>query len=144
MRCCRLQVSHLHTQPLLETSIQNLTSILSMNLMIQPNQICLIVKLYNNRPELLPDNNELHCIILKLMCTFVLLSADNVHMKAFSFLFLERIWTIRVLIKHTRITGIKVIAYAGYSYGFPIAIAESVSRKSYPLYGCPEPAQIRF
>lgn len=28
-----------------------------MNLMIQPNQICLIVKLYNNRPELLPDNN---------------------------------------------------------------------------------------
>lgn len=29
-----------------------------MNLMIQPNQICLIVKLYNNRPELLPDSNE--------------------------------------------------------------------------------------
>ena len=29
-----------------------------MNLMIQPNQICLIVKLYNNRPELLPDRNE--------------------------------------------------------------------------------------
>ena len=28
-----------------------------MNLMIQPNQICLIVKLYNNRPELLPDSN---------------------------------------------------------------------------------------
>ena len=25
--------------------------------MIQPNQICLIVKLYNNRPELLPDSN---------------------------------------------------------------------------------------
>lgn len=25
---------------------------------IQPNQICLIVKLYNNRPELLPDSNE--------------------------------------------------------------------------------------
>lgn len=32
---------------------------LSMNLMIQPNQICLIVKLYNNRPELLPDSNDL-------------------------------------------------------------------------------------
>lgn len=31
-----------------------------MNLMIQPNQICLIVKLYNNRPELLPDSNGLH------------------------------------------------------------------------------------
>ena len=30
-----------------------------MNLMIQPNQICLIVKLYNNRPELLPDSNVL-------------------------------------------------------------------------------------
>ena len=28
-----------------------------MNLMIQANQICLIVKLYNNRPELLPDSN---------------------------------------------------------------------------------------
>lgn len=28
-----------------------------MNLMIQPNQICLIVKLYNNRPKLLPDSN---------------------------------------------------------------------------------------
>ncbi len=25
--------------------------------MIQPNQICLIVKLYNNRPELLPDSH---------------------------------------------------------------------------------------
>ena len=34
-----------------------------MNLMIQPNQICLIVKLYNNRPELLPDSNE---IVLKM------------------------------------------------------------------------------
>lgn len=29
-----------------------------MNLMIQPNQICLIVKLYNNRPGLLPDSND--------------------------------------------------------------------------------------
>ena len=29
-----------------------------MNLMIQLNQICLIVKLYNNRPKLLPDSNE--------------------------------------------------------------------------------------
>ena len=28
-----------------------------MNLLIQPNQICLIVKFYNNRPELLPDSN---------------------------------------------------------------------------------------
>ena len=41
----------------LGTSLQNLTAILSMNLMIQPNQICLIVKLYNNRPKLLPDSN---------------------------------------------------------------------------------------
>ena len=32
--------------------------------MIQPNQICLIVKLYNNRPELLPDSNG----IAKLIC----------------------------------------------------------------------------
>ena len=31
-----------------------------MNLMIQPNQICLIVKLYNNRPELLPDSNDIY------------------------------------------------------------------------------------
>ena len=30
-----------------------------MNLMIQPNQICLIVKLYNNHPELLPDSNDI-------------------------------------------------------------------------------------
>ena len=29
-----------------------------MNLMVLPNQVCLIVKLYNNRPELLPDSNE--------------------------------------------------------------------------------------
>ena len=29
-----------------------------MNWMVQPNQLCLIVKLYNNRPELLPDSNE--------------------------------------------------------------------------------------
>lgn len=29
-----------------------------MTLMIQPNQICLIVKLYNIRPELLPDSND--------------------------------------------------------------------------------------
>ena len=29
-----------------------------MNLMIQPNQICLIVKLYNNRPGILPDSND--------------------------------------------------------------------------------------
>ena len=34
-----------------------------MNLMIQPNQICLIVKLYNNRPKLLPDSNEVVKII---------------------------------------------------------------------------------
>ena len=46
-------------QPISETSLQNLTAILSMNLMIQPNQICLIVKLYNNRPKLLPDSNSL-------------------------------------------------------------------------------------
>ena len=29
-----------------------------MNWMVLPNQVCLIVKLYNNRPELLPDSNE--------------------------------------------------------------------------------------
>ena len=28
-----------------------------MNWMVLPNQVCLIVKLYNNRPELLPDSN---------------------------------------------------------------------------------------
>lgn len=39
-----------------------------MNLMIQPNQICLIVKLYNNRPELLPDSNEAH---MKIITIFV-------------------------------------------------------------------------
>ena len=41
----------------LKTSLQNLTKILSMNWMFLPNQVCLIVKLYN-RPELLPDSNE--------------------------------------------------------------------------------------
>ena len=30
-----------------------------MNWMVLPNQVCLIVKFYNNRPELLPDSNEL-------------------------------------------------------------------------------------
>lgn len=45
-----------------------------MNLMIQPNQICLIVKLYNNRPKLLPDNNDFDlsnylCIFIKCMPT---------------------------------------------------------------------------
>ena len=29
-----------------------------MNWMVLPNQVCLIVKLYNNRPELLPDSND--------------------------------------------------------------------------------------
>ena len=46
--------------------MQNLTAILSMNLMIQPNQICLIVKLYNNRPELLPDSNDLFLLLFNL------------------------------------------------------------------------------
>lgn len=39
-----------------------------MNLMIQPNQICLIVKLYNNRPELLPDSNDLFLLLFNLFC----------------------------------------------------------------------------
>ena len=30
-----------------------------MNWMVLPNQVCLIVKLYNNRPELLPDSNDI-------------------------------------------------------------------------------------
>ena len=34
-----------------------------MNLMIQPNQICLIVKLYNNCLELLPDSNDITYVI---------------------------------------------------------------------------------
>ena len=29
-----------------------------MNLMVQPNRLCLIVKLYINRPELLPDTHD--------------------------------------------------------------------------------------
>ena len=29
-----------------------------MNWMVLPNQVCLIVKLYNNRPGLLPDSND--------------------------------------------------------------------------------------
>ncbi len=29
-----------------------------MNWMVLPNQLCLFVKLYNYRPELLPDSNE--------------------------------------------------------------------------------------
>ena len=45
-----------------------------MNLMIQPNQICLIVKLYNNRPKLLPDSNELIFIILAEKSTL-----ENLH-----------------------------------------------------------------
>ena len=36
-----------------------------MNLMIQPNQICLIVKLYNNRPELLPDSHDINIQMIK-------------------------------------------------------------------------------
>ena len=43
--------------PYEENSLQNLTTILSMNLMVLPNQLYLIVKLYNNRPELLPDTH---------------------------------------------------------------------------------------
>jgi len=27
--------------------------------MVLPNLLCLIVKLYNNRPEILPDSNDL-------------------------------------------------------------------------------------
>ena len=30
-----------------------------MNLMVLPNQLYLIVKLYNNRPELLPDTHAI-------------------------------------------------------------------------------------
>ena len=30
-----------------------------MNWMVLPNQVCLIVKLYNNRPGLLPDSNDI-------------------------------------------------------------------------------------
>ena len=43
--------------PYEENSLQNLTTILSMNLMVLPNQLYLIVKLYNNRPELLPGTH---------------------------------------------------------------------------------------
>ena len=28
-----------------------------MNWMVLPNNVCLIIKLYNKRPELLPDSN---------------------------------------------------------------------------------------
>lgn len=35
--------------------------------MVLPNQVCLIVKLYNNRPELLPDSND-KMILFKLYC----------------------------------------------------------------------------
>lgn len=54
-----------------------------MNLMIQPNQICLIVKLYNNRPELLPDSNDY--LPQKTMQQMVLpqyLKAFNLNLKA--------------------------------------------------------------
>ena len=34
-----------------------------MNWMVLPNQVCLIVKLYNNRPGLLPDSNATFLII---------------------------------------------------------------------------------
>lgn len=33
-----------------------------MNLMVLPNQLYLIVKLYNNRPELLPDTHDLEIL----------------------------------------------------------------------------------
>ena len=46
-----------------------------MNLMIQPNQICLIVKLYNNRPELLPDSNDKQQVIKKIMLPLT----QNIH-----------------------------------------------------------------
>lgn len=45
----RLQVSHLQTLRLSETCLENLTAILPMNLMVLPNQLYLIVKLYLNR-----------------------------------------------------------------------------------------------
>ena len=35
-----------------------------MNLMVQPNRLCLIVKLYINRPELLPDTHDI-CVFSK-------------------------------------------------------------------------------
>ena len=42
-----------------------------MNWMVLPNQVCLIVKLYNNRPELLPDSNDPASLILSFanICT---------------------------------------------------------------------------
>ena len=45
-----------------------------MNWMVLPNQVCLIVKLYNNRPGLLPDSNE---ILFKIKnYSFSLLSGE--------------------------------------------------------------------
>ena len=37
-----------------------------MNWMVLPNQVCLIVKFYNNRPELLPDSNANRNLKLKI------------------------------------------------------------------------------
>ena len=38
-----------------------------MNLMVLPNQLYLIVKLYNNRPELLPDTHEMK-FLMQFLC----------------------------------------------------------------------------
>ena len=39
-----------------------------MNWMVLPNQVCLIVKLYNNRPGLLPDSNDWISKIFIIFC----------------------------------------------------------------------------
>ena len=41
-----------------------------MNLMVLPNQLYLIVKLYNNRPELLPDTHDVTYISRCFVCIF--------------------------------------------------------------------------
>ena len=44
--------------------------------MVLPNQVCLIVKLYNNRPELLPDSND---AILLVFLQFTKSIAQKMH-----------------------------------------------------------------
>lgn len=47
-----------------------------MNWMVLPNQVCLIVKLYNNRPGLLPDSNEAIDYVVVFICANIVNKLD--------------------------------------------------------------------
>ena len=94
MKSCRLQVSHLQILRLLKTCVENLTTILSMNLMILPNQRYLIVKLYLNCPFFLPDTHVGTILKAEKFCVEFLKNEDfNKSVRSFEkdkFIFLEK------------------------------------------------------